>query len=141
MSVEVTGSYIGAKKVELVHGPSGERIVTSAPKDNQGDGSKFSPTDLVGASMGSCMLTIMAIYAEQAGIRLDGTWFRVEKTMRANPRQIGKLQVDFHLPGQLNGEQRKKLEECAMGCPVHRSLRPEVEVPVTFHYDVVPTRP
>lgn len=136
MGVEITGKYLGSKRVEVIHVPSGESIVTSAPKDNQGDGSKFSPTDLVGASMGSCMLTIMAIYADQAHIKLDGSWFRLDKTMRANPRQIGKLEVQFHLPAGLNLEQRKKLEEAALSCPVHRSLRPEVEVPVSFHYDV-----
>jgi putative redox protein len=50
MSVEVTGKYLGAKKVELVHGPSGEVLITEAPKDNGGEGKSFSPTDLVAAA-------------------------------------------------------------------------------------------
>ena len=63
MSVEVTGKYLGAKKVELVHGPSGEVLITEAPKDNGGEGKSFSPTDLVAAAYGSCVMTTIAMIA------------------------------------------------------------------------------
>ena len=69
MSVVITGSYIGQKKVELHHEPSGSIIVTEAPRDNGGEGKSFSPTDLVGAAFGSCVMTTIAIVAERSGSR------------------------------------------------------------------------
>ena len=50
-------------RTEAVHLSSGEAIITDAPVDNNGKGEAFSPTDLVAAALGSCMITIMGIAA------------------------------------------------------------------------------
>jgi uncharacterized OsmC-like protein len=134
MAVEITGSYAGNKKVRLQHGPSGAEIGTAAPLDNNGDGSSFSPTDLVAAALGACMVTVMAIVAERDGIPYDGVDFVVEKHMRADPRRIDKLPVTLRMPAGLTPEQRVKLERTALTCPVHRSLLPEIEKEVRFVY-------
>lgn len=67
MAVEITGKYLGALRVEMTHGPSGALLQTVAPTDNQGDGSCFSPTDLVAAALGSRMMTLMGIVAQRDG--------------------------------------------------------------------------
>jgi putative redox protein len=136
VAVEITGRYTGQLKTEMVHGPSGVALRTAAPVDNQGDGSSFSPTDLVAAALGSCMITTMAIVAEREGIDLSGVSFRVEKHMTGDPRRIARLPVVIHMPAGLPPAQRLKLERAAHTCPVHRSLLPEVEAETTFVYDV-----
>jgi len=70
MAVEITGTYTGNLKMELTHGPSGAQLKTAAPVDNKGDGSSFSPTDLLAASLGSCMVTTMAIVARRNDAQL-----------------------------------------------------------------------
>lgn len=134
MAVEITGKYIGNLKTELTHGPSGAVLKTAAPLDNNGDGSSFSPTDLVAAALGACMTTVMAIVAERDGIDLSGLTFRVEKHMVSNPRRIGALPVVIQMPAGLTPEQRQKLERAARTCPVHHSLLPEIESEVRFEY-------
>lgn len=136
MTVRSTILYRGDKSCDVQHGPSGSTFLTDAPKDNNGEGRWFSPTDLVGASMGSCMMTIMAMAAEKLGLNLKGATVTVDKEMRANPRRIGKLSVNFYLPS-VNEEQRSLLEQAALSCPVKQSLHPEVEVPVVFHWGKV----
>jgi len=136
MSVTIEGRYLGDKKVALTHLDSGAVITTAAPKDNGGDGSSFSPTDLAAASLGACMVTIMGLMAEREGISLAGTWFRVEKHMSAAPRRLGRLPVSIHLPRALSPAEREKLERGAHTCPVAHSLHPEVAVEVAFIYDV-----
>lgn len=134
MAVEITGRYVGDLKTELTHGPSGARIVTAAPVDNQGDGSSFSPTDLVAAALGACMMTIIGILARREGVDLAGASFRVEKHMADNPRRIGSLPVTIRLPAGLTDAQKTKFERGALTCPVHHSLLPEIDKPVTFVY-------
>lgn len=132
--VTMTGIYEGEKHCTLTHGPSQTRIHTDAPKDNNGRGEAFSPTDLVGAALGSCILTTMAIYAEKKGIDIKGASFVVTKKMQLAPRQIAELSVDITLPDHLKQEERPELEAIAHTCPVTRSLNPEVKIPVTFTY-------
>lgn len=136
MSVEVTGKYIGAKKVQLVHGPSGEVLITEAPKDNGGEGKSFSPTDLVAAAYGSCVMTTIAIVAERSSLSVEGMHMRVEKHMQSEPRRIGHIPLEVHLPESLTEQDRRKLERAGLACPVHKSLHPEVKAEITFVYDV-----
>jgi putative redox protein len=137
VAVEISGRYSGQLKTEMTHGPSGVVLRTAAPVDNQGDGSSFSPTDLVAAALGSCMVTTMAIVAEREGIDLSGVSFHVEKHMTGDPRRIARLPVVIHMPAGLPAAARLKLERAAHTCPVHRSLLPEVEKDVRFVYDVL----
>lgn len=132
--VKMNVRYQGQKHCELTHGPSGTRIETDAPKDNQGKGEAFSPTDLVGAALASCILTTMAILTEKDGVNLEGAEASVEKVMTGAPRRIESLTLKIKLPAKLTPEQRTRLEEIAHSCPVHRSLHPDVKMPMTFTY-------
>lgn len=134
--VKMSAVYQGEKHCELTHEPSGAQIATDAPRDNNGKGEEFSPTDLVGAATGSCMLTVMAIAAEKDGVFLKGSRVTVTKEMTANPRRISRLTVVLHLPQSIPHDYRRKLEAIALGCPVKISLHPDIDMPVTFHYDM-----
>lgn len=134
--VSMTITYTGEKHCELTHGPSGTVVETDAPKDNMGRGERFSPTDLVGAALGSCILTTMGIVAEREGIQLDlrGTKAQVTKEMVDNPRRIGRLSVVIHMPPGVPKEHRRRMEAVAHACPVHKSLHPDVEAPIEIIY-------
>jgi uncharacterized OsmC-like protein len=135
MSVEITGSYTGELKMELRHGPSGVALRTAAPRDNMGDGSSFSPTDLLAASLGSCMVTTMAIVARRAGIPFEQGDFVLQKEMTPSPpRRVDAIPVTLRLSASLTPEQRETMEQAALGCPVHRSLLPEIHREVRFEY-------
>src|SRR3954462_14138543 len=96
--VEMHAKYMGEKHCEIVHLPSSSVIETDAPKDNNGRGERFSPTDMVGAALATCVLTTMAIMAERDGINMVGATARVTKTMNPNPRRIAKLPVTVEMP-------------------------------------------
>jgi uncharacterized OsmC-like protein len=133
--VKSTAVYQGQKHCELTHVSSGTNIATDAPKDNAGKGESFSPTDLLGAALTSCALTTMAIIAEREGIPFSGGSAEVEKEMTDNPRRIGALHARFTLPASLKPEHRKRMEEIAKTCPVHRSLSSEMRIPMVFSYE------
>lgn len=127
-------TYSGNKHCLLEHEPSGSQIETDAPKDNQGLGQAFSPTDLMAAALSSCAITTMAIVGEKSGIDLSGVRASVEKHMESNPRRIGQLVLDISLPARLDSNQRSFMEETARGCPVLRSLSSEIIVKISFTY-------
>ncbi|PTL78153.1 OsmC family protein [Vitiosangium sp. GDMCC 1.1324] len=134
-----TGVVMNATSVpgfhcKLEHGPSGTKITTEAPKDNGGTGMSFSPTDLVGAALASCALTTMALVASREGIPFGEAKARVEKRMTPPPRRIAELVLEIDMPSGLSAAHRARLEEVAHGCPVARSLHPDVKLPVSFRY-------
>jgi putative redox protein len=133
--VKMSMVYEGDLRCRLTHGPSGQQITTDAPLDNQGKGEAFSPTDLVAAALGSCMLTVMGIAARKSGINIDGAKASVEKEMVTAPiRRIGRITVSIAMPPGIDPSKREFLERVAHSCPVHQSLRPEVEMPVVIRY-------
>ena len=127
--------YQGHKHCELTHLDSAVNIHTDAPRDNHGLGQSFSPTDLTSISLGSCMLTVIAIQAEKEGLDLGGSYAEVEKEMNASPRRIGRIGVHLHLPSHLDLSWRERLENYAHTCPVKLSLNPEIKLNLVFSYD------
>lgn len=125
--------YSGGLRCGAEHGPSGSRIETDAPVDNQGKGACFSPTDLIGTSLATCLLTVMGIVAERHGWNLEGATARVVKTMSPEgPRRIAALEVWIALPAHLEERQQATLRRAAETCPVKASL--QGAIPMTLHW-------
>jgi uncharacterized OsmC-like protein len=126
--------YKGALRTEAKHLQSNTIIETDAPTDNQGKGERFSPTDLMATSLGSCMLTIMGIKARDMNVSLDGTEVSIFKKMKADPRRVGGIDVKFNFPAGLDLDEKAKtvLERAAITCPVAKSIHPDIEVNVDF---------
>ncbi len=135
MGVRVDIDYEGKLHCRCVHEPSGHVLPTDAPRDNQGTGESFSPTDLVGTALGSCMLTTMAIAARKDGLELGPMSCSVDKEMIADPkRRVAKLTVHITMQASLTPEQRQHFEQVARGCPVALTLSDKTQVALTFAY-------
>ncbi|MDD5656963.1 MAG: OsmC family protein, partial [Elusimicrobia bacterium] len=132
MSVKIEARYRGDDTVELVHGPSGNSMTTDLPVDNGGRGRTFSPTDLLGASLASCILTIMAKAAAKDGLDLSGASISLEKEMQASPRRVGRFRGRLVFPPGLSPAQKEKLKACIRACPVSASLHPDVKVELSL---------
>src|ERR1700761_2282944 len=125
--VAIQVEYQGDLHCKAVHGPSATELNTDAPKDNQGRGESFSPTDLVATALGTCMLTVMGIMARTLQIDIAGTTATVQKEMTSTaPRMSQSLAVSIHVPHAISPENQLKLERAAHTCPVHKSLHPDV---------------
>ncbi len=139
MSVRIDIAYEGRLHCSAVHDPSGARLATDAPKDNQGKGESFSPSDLLATALGTCLVTVMGIVAQQGGMDIAGTRVQVVKEMTPPPRRVGRLEVAILVPkekaGRLSAEQRGMLEEASRECPVCRSIHPDVVIPVKFVWE------
>lgn len=130
--VTISATYEGDLCCTAVHGPSAANLQTDAPKDNEGLGRFFSPTDLVATALGTCILTTMGIVARRHDIDLKGCKVTVEKHMNASPRRIGRLPVQLTIEGSYSDAHKKLLENTAHTCPVHKSLHPDIEAPISI---------
>jgi putative redox protein len=129
VSIEIV--YEGGLRTRAVHGPSGSVVATDAPRDNEGRGESFSPTDLLATALGTCMLTIMGIVARRHGLAIEGARAQVRKHMVADPsRRVGRLEVEITVPAGIGEADLRLLEAAARSCPVHRSLRDDLEIPL-----------
>jgi len=133
--VNINIIYQGDLRCEAKHEPSGAVILTDAPLDNQGKGEAFSPTDLLATALGTCIITTMGIVAKPMNVDLRGAKISVRKEMASKPsRKIGTLTVVIDIPVSPTPEQKQRLEEVALKCPVHHSLHPDVQMPIEFNW-------
>ena len=119
--------YKGDLSTEIIHIESGSKISTDAPKDNNGLGKTFSPTDLVASSLGSCMLTIIGIAQKTHNLSIQKMSAEVSKIMSTDlPRRISQIKVDLFIAGDIDDKSKTIIERSAKHCPVHRSLNSEI---------------
>ena len=127
--------YTGDLRTVCTHLRSDNSFETDAPQDNNGKGERFSPTDLMATSLGTCMITVMGIKAATLGIDLKGITIDVEKIMKPNPRRVGGINLFFHIPENLQDLDEKTraiLKHTGNTCPVQQSIHPEIEVKVDW---------
>lgn len=129
--VLMRGKSTGNFSTELTH-ESGATIRTMAPKDNGGDGSAFSPTDLCAVSLGACVVTIMKMYAAKHNIALADVEFELSKEMSNSPRKIAKISATFKLSGNFSEEEFQKIVAAGKACPVANTLHEVVEIVEKF---------
>jgi putative redox protein len=133
--VQIDAVYEGKLRCKATHAESGTTLLTDAPKDNEGNGESFSPTDLVAVAAGTCMLTTMGIVAKRHEINFTGAKVRVRKEMASAPvRRIAKLTIEISGPASLSEPNRLLLERAAIACPVAKSLHPDVQTAIVFHW-------
>lgn len=130
---EINSIYEGDLRTRCIHVESGAQMWTDAPKDNQGLGREFSPTDLVATALASCTLTVMGIAARKLNIDITGTQAKVIKEMQAAPqRRVSKLTVTVTCPHHFEEQFTQKLIAAAEACPVLHSLHPDIEVKINY---------
>ena len=127
--------YTGDLKTQATHSKTGNQLITDAPLDNKGRGETFSPTDLLVTSLGTCMLTVMGIAAQENNIAIDNTQVRVTKIMANTPRRVSEVIIEFDMPKKSYSVQEKGLlENAAINCPVIKSMHPDFKQTIKFNY-------
>ncbi len=128
--------YKGDLRCECTHLQSGTLIETDAPTDNRGKGERFSPTDTLCVALATCIVTTMALKANDMNIILAGTKIDVTKHMITDPRRIGKIDIVLHFDSILHLEEKDKtiLKRVGDNCPVAKSLHPNLEIDITYNW-------
>ena len=128
--------YQGNLRCQATHVQSGTIIESDAPTDNHGKGEKFSPTDLLCVSLGTCLITTIAIKANELSIDVKDTAIEVTKHMLNDPRRVGQIDVNVNFSQSLSIEEKNKiiLEKTGNNCPVAKSIHPDIKMNIVYEW-------
>jgi len=127
--------YKGELRTEAEHVQSGNKVITDAPTDNCGKGEFFSPTDLLSASVASCIFTIMGIKAQASGFNIDGASSKTWKIMSENPRRVAEVVIEYDFTMcDLLPKHKKILEGLVKVRPVPLTIHPETKQTVSLKF-------
>jgi len=108
-------------------------IITDEPERLGGSDEGPAPHELLAATLAACIATMIAMYAQNRSWHLGETTVEVDYDPDSVPRRVA---VQIHLPDELTGDQRRRLERVAETCPVRRAL----EAGFAFEEHVVGTQ-
>lgn len=124
----ISGKYLGNLCSELTHNQSGVKI------NVDGNGKGFSPVDLTAASLGACMMAMMAYTAESKGINLEGMNIEVDKTMADAPRRIGEFNIVVNFTQSYSDKEKTLLQRAADTCPVKKTLSSDCKINIVMNF-------
>lgn len=125
MSVVKT-KYTGELSTSTDYPMSHHPIMTSAKP--------FGPTDLLTASLGSCIVTYVDFVAKKNGFETPGIEIEIKKTMNADASRVTAFDVTLNLNNEFTPGQKEIIEAAAKSCPVGNSLRPDIRRTYAFIY-------
>jgi len=125
----------GTFQQEIVAGQ--HRFLADEPVKAGGLDSGPGPYDLLLAALGACTSMTLRLYAERKQIALTRTQVRLRHgriyatdcaECETKEGMIDHIDREIVLEGDLSAEQRKRLLEIADKCPVHHTLKSEVDI-------------
>jgi putative redox protein len=96
-----------------------------------------SPYDLLLASLGACTSMTLRLYAQRKGwdlqrvtVRLQHSRIHADDCIDCETKQayVDRIDREIELTGRLDDAQKRRLLEIAERCPVHRTLKSEINI-------------
>lgn len=134
---EVIVESISGLRNEVRYG-AGQTFTTDEPVELGGEGAGPDPYTLLLAALGSCVSMTVTLYARRKSWKVSRV--RVRLRMRRVHAQdcaecvtkgdafVHRVERDVEIEGELDEEQRARLQEIAHRCPVHRTLSGEIVI-------------
>jgi putative redox protein len=134
-TVLVRETLHGRFQQEIISGR--HHLIADEPKDAGGLGSGPGPYDLLLAALGACTAMTLRLYADHKKLPLLRTQVRLRHSRvyatdcaecETKEGMLDRIERIITLEGELNAEQRARLLEIADKCPVHRTLKSEIDI-------------
>ena len=125
----------GKFQQEVIWGP--HRLIADEPTGVGGLDSGLGPYELLLASLGACTAMTLRLYADRkhlplksARVRLRHSRIHSEDCAECETKSgmLDHIERVITLEGGLNDDQRSQLMAIADKCPVHRTLKSEIDI-------------
>lgn len=124
----LTATYAGgvASTLEV----RGHKYVIDVPEEMGGEDRGPTPLDVLGASLGSCIVFYLARWCREANINCEGMHVEVTYEHDKENHCITQITAQTNLPSDFPASRRKAALRVAQQCTVHNTLcgTPSVEV-------------
>ncbi|MEM6428805.1 MAG: bifunctional alpha/beta hydrolase/OsmC family protein [Deinococcota bacterium] len=117
---------------------NGHMLVADEPKSVGGTDTGPTPYDLLAAALATCTAMTLRMYANRKQWPLEDVTVAVdhdkvhakdcETSETDSSRKLDQFTRTIHLVGDLDSEQRARLQEIANRCPVHRTLESDIRI-------------
>ncbi len=134
-TVVVRETRRGTFQQEVIVGP--HRFLADEPESVGGMDSGPGPYDLLLAGLGACTSMTLRLYADRKQLPLKQTVVRLRHNKihaadcadcETKDGMVDRIERAIALDGDLDAEQRARLMEIADKCPVHRTLKSEIDI-------------
>ena len=92
----------------------------------------MNPGEVLSSALGACMLTMIGFMAGKHGDDAQGTTLQVRPQFDEKHTRITGFEMVFTFPGNFTTEQKEKYAKLAQSCPVHNSLREDMQYHITI---------
>ena len=125
----------GLFQQEIISGR--HHLIADEPKDAGGLGSGPGPYDLLLAALGACTSMTLRLYADRKKLPLTRTQVRLRHSRiyatdcaecETKEGMLDRIERVITLEGDLDAEQRARLMAIADKCPVHHTLKSEIDI-------------
>ena len=108
----------------------GHTVLVDQPVDDGGSDTAPTPTELLVASLASCVAFYARRYLARHGLPTGGLRVTADYEMGSRPARVARLDVRLQLPDNVPAERRDALLAVASHCTVHNTLAEPPEVSV-----------
>lgn len=128
--MEATVEHLGAVQFEIT--VRQHKVISDQPTDNNGYDEGMTPPELLLASLGSCAAYYAVDYLKRNKIERNGVKVRVMCEKVKGPFRLDNFKVELEVPGELDKDQLKGLEDAVHRCLIHNTLLrpPKVEIAI-----------
>jgi len=125
----------GVFQQEIIVGA--HRLLADEPVNVGGLDSGPGPYELLLAALGACTSMTLRLYADRKKLPLTRTQVRLRHSRiyasdcaecETKEGMLDRIERVITLEGELDAEHRKRLMEIADKCPVHRTLKSEIDI-------------
>jgi len=130
---DIQTTYDAAQHCTSLKLSRGRAVSTDCPYTGKGE--EFSPTNLVEAALGSCMLISMGTLAMRNEFDLTDTRIDVSISSTDKPvMRFESIDIVVTMPRSFSAADRTRLERAAEGCPIKHSFAPDISITVRHVY-------
>jgi len=100
----------------------GHRLMADLHPADGGRDLGLAPSELLAASLGSCIAIMVEDYCRRQGCRPGAVRVDVAYELAGEPRRIVALTIDVETPPDLPAKKKAAVRRIAEKCPVHATL-------------------
>jgi uncharacterized OsmC-like protein len=139
LAAQVHVSHLGGDRFDIEIG--GHTITVDQPVDNGGEGTAPTPTELLVASLVSCVAFYARRYLARHGLDTVGLDVHAAYQLADRPARVASMDLQLTVPAGTPQTRLQPLLAVARHCTVHNTLKDPPDITITLAGQDAPAQP